>query len=125
MKKASEKQGESSKKLNELADSMEKLSKGGGNKPEEDMESLRVLLEQLITFSLDQEAVLSDLKSTKAQDPKYISIGQEQRKLSDKIQIIDDSLTALALRQIMLSGKINKEVQSIKRSLKKKHKKSY
>ena len=37
----------------------------------------------------------------------------------DKIQIIDDSLTALALRQIMLSGKINKEVQSIKRSLKK------
>ena len=119
MKKASEKQGESSKKLNELADSMEKLSKGGGNKPEEDMESLRVLLEQLITFSLDQEAVLSDLKSTKAQDPKYISIGQEQRNLSDKIQIIDDSLTALALRQIMLSGKINKEVQSIKRSLKK------
>ena len=83
------------------------------------MESLRVLLEQLITFSLEQEEVLADLKSTKTQDPKYINIGQQQRKLSDKIQIIDDSLTALALRQIMLSGKINKEVQSIKRSLKK------
>jgi hypothetical protein len=119
MKKASEKQGETSKSLNELADSMEKLSKGSGDKPEEDMESLRVLLEQLITFSLDQEEVLADLKSTKTQDPKYINIGQQQRKLSDKIQIIDDSLTALALRQIMLSGKINKEVQSIKRSLKK------
>ena len=62
--------------------------------------------------------MLADLKSTKTQDPKYIDIGQQQRKLSDKIQIIDDSLTALALRQIMLSGKINKEVQSIKRSLK-------
>ena len=88
-------------------------------KAEEDMESLRVLLEQLITFSLEQEEVLADLKSTKTQDPKYINIGQQQRKLSDKIQIIDDSLTALALRQIMLSGKINKEVQNIKRSLKK------
>ena len=119
MKKASEKQGETSKSLNELADSMEKLSKGSGDKPEEDMESLRVLLEQLITFSLDQEEVLADLKTTKTQDPKYINIGQQQRKLSDKIRIIDDSLTALALRQIMLSGKINKEVQSIKRSLKK------
>ena len=119
MKTASETQGETSKSLNELADSMEKLSKGSGDKPEEDMESLRVLLEQLITFSLDQEEVLADLKSTKTQDPKYINIGQQQRKLSDKIQIIDDSLTALALRQIMLSGKINKEVQSIKRSLKK------
>ena len=119
MKKASEQQSKSSKSLKDLADSMEKLSKGSGDKPEEDMESLRVLLEQLITFSLDQEVVLTDLKSTKTQDPKYINIGQEQRKLSDKIQIIDDSLTALALRQIMLSGKINKEVQSIKRSLKK------
>ena len=118
MKKASEKQGETSKSLNDLADSMEKLGNGGGDKAEEDMESLRVLLEQLITFSLDQEEVLADLKSTKTRDPKYINIGQQQRKLSDKIQIIDDSLTALALRQIMLSGKINKEVQSIKRSLK-------
>ena len=119
MKKASEKQEETSKSLNDLAKSMEKLSNGGKEKAEEDMESLRVLLEQLITFSLEQEEVLADLKSTKTQDPKYINIGQQQRKLSDKIQIIDDSLTALALRQIMLSGKINKEVQSIKRSLKK------
>jgi hypothetical protein len=119
MKKASEKQEETSKSLNDLADSMEKLSNGGKEKAEEDMESLRVLLEQLITFSLEQEEVLADLKSTKTQDPKYINIGQQQRKLSDKIQIIDDSLTALALRQIMLSGKINKEVQNIKRSLKK------
>ena len=117
MKKASEKQGETSKSLDELAASMKNLSKGSGDNPEEDMESLRVLLEQLITFSLDQEEVLADLKSTKTQDPKYIDIGRQQRKLSDKIQIIDDSLTALALRQIMLSGKINKEVQSIKRSL--------
>ena len=119
MKKASEKQGETMKNLSELADSMEDLSKRSGDKPEEDMESLRILLGQLITFSLDQEEALVDLKSTKTQDPKYIDIGQQQRKLSDKIQIIDDSLTALALRQIMLSGKINKEVQSIKRSLKK------
>jgi hypothetical protein len=119
MKKASEKQEETSKSLNDLAESMEKLSNGGKEKAEEDMESLRVLLEQLITFSLEQEEVLADLKSTKTQDPKYINIGQQQRKLSYKIQIIDDSLTALALRQIMLSGKINKEVQNIKRSLKK------
>ena len=50
MKKASEKQGETSKSLDELAASMKKLGKGRGDNPEEDMESLRVLLEQLITF---------------------------------------------------------------------------
>ena len=61
--------------------------------------------------------MLNSLKSTKVQDPNYIQIGQEQRKLNDEIQIIEDSLTALGLRQIMLSSKINKEVQQVKKSL--------
>ena len=69
------------------------------------------------TFSLDQEEVLNDLKTTKVKDPNYVNIGQSQRKLNDEIKIIEDSLTALGLRQIMLSSKINQEVQTIKRSL--------
>ena len=114
LKKANEEQRKSSEGLKDLAETMDKLSKGGGSQEEEDLETLRVLLEQLISFSLDQEAVLNSLKSTKVQDPNYIRIGQEQRKLNDEIQIIEDSLTALGLRQIMLSSKINKEVQQIK-----------
>jgi len=90
---------------------------GSDGQEEEDLETLRILLEQLISFSLDQETVLNDLKATKVQDPGYVRIGQEQRKLNDEILIIEDSLTALALRQIMLSNKINKEVQQIKKSL--------
>ena len=43
IKKASENQEKAGKSLDELADSMEKLSKGGGEKPEEDIESLRML----------------------------------------------------------------------------------
>jgi len=118
LKRAAEKQKESSESMEELSKAMDKLSKGSSSQEEEDLESLRVLLEQLITFSLDQEIVLNELKSTKVQDPNYVDIGQEQRKLNDEIMIIDDSLTALGLRQIMLSSKINKEVQEIKRSLK-------
>ena len=118
-KKAAEQQGKSSKSLKDLANSMESLSKGGGNKVEEDMKSLRILLEQLITFSLDQELVLVDMKKTNPKDPKFIEIGQDQRNLNDKIKIIEDSLIALSLRQIMLSNKINNEVKNIKRSLKK------
>ena len=117
LKKANEEQNKSSEGLKDLAKTMDKLSKGSGSQEEEDLETLRVLLEQLISFSLDQEAVLNSLKSTKVQDPNYVRIGQEQRKLNDEIQIIEDSLTALGLRQIMLSSKINKEVQQIKKSL--------
>ena len=118
LKKAKEQQSKSSESMKELAEAMEKLGGGSGSEQaEEDLESLRTLLEHLISFSLEQEEVLSELKNTKVQDPKYINIGQGQRKLNDEIGIIEDSLTALGLRQIMLSSKINKEVQTIKRSL--------
>ena len=118
LKKAKEQQSKSSESMKELAEAMEKLGGGSGSEQaEEDLESLRTLLEHLISFSLEQEEVLTKLKNTKVQDPKYIDVGQGQRKLNDKIDIIEDSLTALGLRQIMLSSKINKEVQTIKRSL--------
>ena len=72
---------------------------------QEDMETIRLLLEQLVNFSLDQEELLKQLKITNALDPQFVKIGQEQRKLSDEILIIEDSLDALAMRQLMISNK--------------------
>ena len=95
---------------------MNSLSQSGNQQQEEDMETLRIL-EQLVTFSLEQEEQMTLLK-TNPQDPKYIDIGQNQRKLRDELKIIEDSLIALGKRQIMISNKINSEVQQIKRSLK-------
>ena len=116
-KKAGKSQKESSSKMNSLAKKLNMLSKSSSSQQMEDMESLRLLLEQLITFSLDQEDLMLSLKNTSVQDPKYVNIGKEQRKLKDKIKIIDDSLTNLAKRQIMVSKKINTEIQFINRLL--------
>ena len=116
--KASENQKKASKSMKELAEQMNSLSQSGNQQQEEDMETLRILLEQLVTFSLDQEQLMNSLKITNPQDPKYIDIGQNQRRLSDELRIIEDSLTALGKRQIMISNKITSEVQQIKRSLK-------
>ena len=116
-KKASESQQKASDKMKDMAKKLNSLSQKSSQQEQEDMATLRLLLEQLVTFSLQQEGLLSDLKNTNPQDPKYINIGQEQRKLKDKISVIDDSLTALAKRQIMISKKINSEVQLIKRNL--------
>lgn len=117
-KKAKEEQQKASEEMYNLADKMKKLSQSDQAQQEEDMASLRLLLEQLLTFSIQQENLLSELKTTNSQDPKYVQIGKEQRKLKDEIKVIDDSLSALSKRQIMISNKINSEVQQIKRSLK-------
>ncbi len=118
LKKASKTQKNTKKQLEELAQQLEGLQ-NKSQQEQEDMETIRLLLEQLVEFSLNQEDLLNKLKTTNSQDPKFINIGQEQRKLSDEILIIEDSLDALAMRQLMISNKINKEVQFIKRSLKK------
>ena len=67
----------------------------------------------IVEFSLNQEDLLNRLKTTNIQDPKFVN-RQEQRKLSAEVLIIEDSLDALAMRQLMISNKINKEVQYIK-----------
>ena len=118
LKKASKSQQNTKKQLEELAQQLEGLQ-NNNHQEQEDMETIRLLLEQLVEFSLNQEDLLNKLKKTNMQDPKFVNIGQEQRKLSDEILIIEDSLDALAMRQLMISNKINKEVQYIKRGLKK------
>ena len=115
--KAEKAQKKASEGMKSLANKMKSMSMSTKEQIEEDMASLRILLEQLVTFSIDQENLLTTLKNTDSQDPKYVAVGKEQRKLKDEIKIMDDSLTALAKRQLMISNKINKELQSIKRSL--------
>tara|TARA_B100001758_G_scaffold247673_1_gene266507 strand:- start:519 stop:3803 length:3285 start_codon:yes stop_codon:yes gene_type:complete len=115
-KKSSESQQNAADKMDDLASSLNKMS-SSSDQQEEDADALRQLLENLLTFSLEQEVLLKDLKNLSNQDPKYIGIGQNQRKLKDDVKIIEDSLDALGKRQIMISNKLNKEVQQIKRSL--------
>ena len=115
-KKAAESQEKAAEKMDELASSLNKMS-NSSNQKEEDAESLRQLLENLISFSLEQEELLKTLKTLSTQDPRYIGVGQSQRKLKDDVKIIEDSLDALGKRQIMISNMLNKEVQEIKRSL--------
>ena len=119
LKKAAKNQKQTQQNLEELAQQLNGLMGNSQQQEQEDMETIRLLLEQLVNFSLDQEELLKQLKITNAQDPQFVKIGQEQRKLSDEILIIEDSLDALAMRQLMISNKINSEVQYIKRSLKK------
>jgi hypothetical protein len=115
-KKSSEKQKDAADKMDDLASSLDKMS-SSSNQQEEDADSLRQLLENLLSFSLEQEVLLKNLKNLSTQDPKYIGIGQSQRKLKDDVKVIEDSLDALGKRQIMISNMLDKEVQQVKRSL--------
>jgi len=93
------------------------LASSQQQKAEEDMQALRMLLENLITFSFDQETVMEELKSLSTKDPKYVELGREQRKLMDDAKILEDSLRALAKRQAMVANVIGDELKDMKHGI--------
>ncbi len=85
----------------------------------ENLKDLRALLENLIQLSFDQEKVMQAFKGLKNNDPRYVELTQEQRKLQDDIKIIEDSLFALSKRVVEIESIVNKEVSNIKDNMNK------
>lgn len=122
-KKASESQKSAAEKMEELAQKMEEMkTKDQQEQAQEDMDALRQLIENLINFSIEQEDVMTQFRTTAANDPKYVKLGQRQRKLKDDAKMLEDSLFALSKRIMQLGPFINKEVaemnQNISKSMK-------
>lgn len=117
-KKASKSQKSAAEKMQEMAQKMSAMkAQEQEEKAEEDMQALKQLLENLITFSLEQEDVMASLKKVNYKDPKYVKLGQQQRKLKDDAQLLEDSLFALSKRVAQLSPYINKEVSEMNASI--------
>lgn len=119
-KKAQEKQNDAAKKMQEMAEQMQgMMSSNNAEQTKENMEDLRALLENLITLSFDQEALMQEFKITASTDPRYIKLGQKQRKLKDDAKMIEDSLFALSKRVEQIQSIVNKEMNKINYNIKK------
>ena len=105
------------KKLEEKLQDMQQSC--GLEKPIEDMQSLRKILENLIRLSFDQEDLMTEAKNTSKNSSEFVKIVQEQNKLSDDSKIIEDSLFALSKRVVQIQATVNKEIASIKLNMKK------
>jgi hypothetical protein len=117
---ASKSQKSAADKMKKSAKSLSaKLDKMAEDKNAEDIESIRRLLENLIRLSMDQENLFTTLKKTSTDNPKYIKLIQEQYKLKDDAQLIEDSLTALGKRQFEIQSIITDEIYKIRRDMKK------
>lgn len=117
-KKASGSQSDAAKKMKQLQQQMaQQQRQQQKQKQEEDMSALRMLLENLITFSFDQENVLSEYASLSSSDPKYTELSREQRKLTDDAQLIKDSLIALSKRIYQIESYVTKEINDINYNL--------
>ena len=117
-KPSSQKQKSAAGKMKKMAEAMQGDMEGGEmEQMQEDLETLRQLLENIITLSFDQENIVNDLNRSRVNTPKYTSLTQEQLKIKDDFQIVEDSLQELSKRQEKIESFITEKVNEVNSNL--------
>ncbi|TVQ82452.1 MAG: hypothetical protein EA393_16885 [Bacteroidetes bacterium] len=107
-------QNESSQRMDDLNQRLQNmLSQMQQQNLAEDIRSLREILDNLIKTSFAQEELLLNVREINVRDPKYVNLIQEQRKISNDLTMIQDSLNALAKRQIQIQSYVTREIAEI------------
>ncbi len=117
-KKASENQKNAADQMQEMAQQMQQaMNEMQQEAQQENLDDMRQLLENLITLSFDQEALMKKIKTVGTKDPSYNSLVQWQHKLQDDAKHIEDSLFALSKRVPEISSTVNKEINELENNL--------
>jgi len=115
-KKASEaqkSQKKAAKKMKKMGKKMQKsMLDMQGDTIEENMEDLRKILENLITFSYKQEALMQKFGTISTQHPDFGKSLKKQYEIKTYFNHIDDSLYVLSIRLPKLSAKIQNHLAS-------------
>lgn len=112
---AAQSQQKAAKSMRKMSQSMsESMQESQMSQMQEDMDALRDILENLITLSFDQEQLMKDFKGVNLQDPRFVTLGQQQLKLQDDAKVVEDSLYALANRVIQIQSFITRELNDMK-----------
>ena len=107
-----------SKKIEDLEESLMSMQQSNSEEAQiENIETLREILENLITLSFSQEELISITQKTKTTNPDFVSLVRKQQKLEDDSKIIEDSLYALSKRVVKIQSRINKEITLIKENM--------
>ena len=117
-KKSQKSQEDAIQEMEKLEDELQNMQETDAeSQPVEDMESLRKILENLITLSFDQEELMGQLENTPRNSPDFIKLVQKQNKLSEDSKIVEDSLFALSKRVLQIQSTINQEISAIKSNM--------
>jgi len=117
-RKASQNQKNTAKSMNNLANNLENMQDESEEEQlEEDANNVRTILENLVRLSFEQENLLNKTKNTSKNDPKFLNIIKEQLEIGERLKVSEDSLNAIARRQIYIRPVITKELGKINQNI--------
>ena len=115
---SSQKKNEAGKKMKDMADqlsmdmmmsSMEQLG--------EDAHLVRILLENVVRSSHEEEKLMQDVGNMKKDDPTLSDKISRQKEIMDNFAMVEDSLRKMAMRQTDIKNFIFNELQLINQQL--------
>lgn len=110
-KKASQSQQQASKSMKQMAQKMrQQMDEEEQDQQQQNIDDLRDILENLLKLSFDQENLMKDFRKVDQSDPRFVQLGQTQRKLKDDARVVQDSLYALAKKVFQLQSFVTREV---------------
>ncbi len=112
---AGKKQKSAAEKIKQMSEELKASSAGssGGSTISEDAEMLRQILDNLITFSFNQEALFDQLEGQDLDMSHFSSVVKEQQDLRNLFEHVDDSLFSLSLRRAELSEFVNEQIGEV------------
>lgn len=118
-KGASQKQQDAGQKMESMSEAMSSaMMDMEMEQSSEDMKAIRQLLENIVALSFDEERLIDEFNQSRANTPRYVDLVQQQFKLNNDFQLVQDSLFALAKRNLNIESYITEKVTEIKRELK-------
>jgi hypothetical protein len=116
--KASKSQKQNSDNMKKMSEQMQSdMQSQEMEAMQENIEDIRQVLENLITFSFDQEEILTVQKGLSPRDPRYKEYIVKQKNAGDNFKIIRDSLNAMAGRIPELGPLVDKEITAIHKNI--------
>lgn len=101
-------------KMQEMANSlMMDMQMGGEEQLAEDAHLVRILLENVVRASHQQETLMNELGKLRSDDPSLSSKIVQQKELSANFEMVKDSLRAMALRQPSIQNFVFDEIATI------------
>ena len=101
-------------KMQEMANNMMmSMMAGGMEQMAEDAHLVRILLENVVRASHQQESLMNELGHLRVDDPSLREKIALQKELSANFSMVEDSLRAMALRQMMIQNFIFEELATI------------
>ena len=115
---ASEKKNNAGKKMKEMANQLSmNMMMSGMEQLGEDAHLVRILLENVVRSSHEEEKLMQEVSKMKKDDPSLSDKISRQKEIVDNFVIVEDSLRMLAMRQPKIKNFIFTELQLINQQL--------